>query len=277
MLGRRSWGGKQAQTLVPLLALGILLVSWDRMVEGQSAPERAAVRIVNVVAMVVGGGYDTLSDSAAGVLNARHLARENERLRAENAALEAKLTESFAYSIENKRLTELLELKTSERGGIAARVVAVEAGTQAKRLTVSKGRQDGLGERHIALAPAGLVGRALVDQLAANTAKIALIIDPRSGVAAEVAVSGDRGIVVGTSSGPGLGGHMLTMDLAADAVVHEGDEIRSSGHGGVYPGGYRIGRVVSVERNLADASQIAQVEPFVDFAHLETLLLIPPE
>ena len=281
MVGRRSWGSERIRTLVSLLALGILLVSWDRIAadrQVESAPERIAVAMVNVVAMVVGGGCDALGDSARGVLNAKSVARENEALRAENAKLEASISQMFAYSVENKRLTELLQLKAHRGGdGIAARVIAVEAGTQAKRITVSKGRQDGVGERHIAVAPAGLVGRVLADQLAPGSVKIAPIIDPRSGVAAVVAASRDRGIVVGSSSGPGLGGHMLTLDLAGDALVHEGDEVRSSGLGGVYPAGYRIGRVVSVERNLADASQVAQVKPFVDFAHLETLLLVPPE
>jgi rod shape-determining protein MreC len=279
MVGRRSWGGRRFRTLAPLLGLGVLLVTWDRLADArgaESAPERTAVRVVNAVATVVGGGYRGVADTVRGVVKAREIVAENQRLRDENAELEARITQLFSISLENKRLTELLKMQEPLRGrGIPARVIAVEAGPQAKRVTVNKGRRHGVGERFIALAPGGLVGRVLRDQVTATTAKVALIIDPRSAVAASVAASGDRGIVVGAPCGPGLGGQMLTMDLAGDAVVREGDVIVSSGHGGVYPRGHRIGRVVSVARNLADASQIAQVEPFVDFAHLDMLMLVP--
>ncbi len=280
MVKRGSVFNRRVRTLFPLLILGAILVSWNHLAAArgrQSPPEYAAVGIVNAVAAVVSVSYNTVVNSAKGMVNARALVEENKRLRAENAELEARITKLFGYSLENKRYKELLKLQESERAGVAARVIAAEAGTQAKRVTVNKGRLDGIGERFIAVAPAGLVGRVLADKLGAHTAEIALIIDPRSGVAGMVLASGDKGVVVGDPSGPGLGGHLLSMDLAGDAVVREGDVIISSGYGGVYPRGYRIGRVVSVKRNPADASQVATIRPFVDFAHLEALLLVPAE
>ncbi len=280
MVGRSSSFKRRLQTLLPLLILGIVVVSWDYFAaarDRESPLECAAVGIVNAVAAVVSVSYNTVVNSAKGMVNARALVEENKRLRAENAELEARITKLFGYSIENKRYRELLKLQESEGAGVAARIIAVEAGTQAKRVTVNKGRLDGIGERFIAIAPSGLVGRVLRDKLGAHTTEIALIIDPRSGVAGMVLASGDKGVVVGDPSGPGFRGHLLSMDLPGDAVVREGDVVVSSGYGGVYPRGYRIGRVVSVKRNPADASQIASIRPFVDFAHLETLLLVPAE
>ena len=239
MVGPRNWGGRHVRTLAPLFILGLILVSWDRLAAArqvQSAPERLAAGLVNALAGLAGGGYDSLAGSVRGVLTAGELARENERLREQNAELEARYTELFPISLENKQLAELLRLQRAQGGrGIAARIISVEAGTQAKRVTVNKGRTDGVGERHIAITSAGLVGRVVADQLAGNSAEVALIVDPRSGVAAMVAASGDKGIVVGQPSGPGLGGQMLAMDLAGDAVVRQGDLIVSSGLGGVYP------------------------------------------
>lgn len=280
MVKRGSLFNRRVRTLFLLLILGAILVSWNHIAAAggrQSPPEYAAVGLVNVLAAVINVSYSAVADSAKGVVNARALVEENKRLREENAELEARVTKLFGYSLENKRYRELLKLQESEKAGVPARVIAVEAGTQAKRVTVNKGRVDGIGERFIAVAPAGLVGRVLADKLGAHTAEIALIIDPRSGVAGMVLASRDKGVVVGDPSGPGLGGHLLSMDLPAEAVVREGDVVVSSGYGGIYPRGYRIGRVVSVKRNPADASQVADIRPFVDFAHLETLLLVPAE
>jgi len=58
--------------------------------------------------------------------------------------------------------------------------------------------------------------------------------------------------------------------------IRVGDTVISSGLGGVYPPGLRIGMVERVERSsFSGSSIVATVRPFADFNHLDFVLVLP--
>jgi cell shape-determining protein MreC len=56
--------------------------------------------------------------------------------------------------------------------------------------------------------------------------------------------------------------------------VEEGDLLLTSGMGGVYPKGLRVGRVAKVENKTSGLFLAAKVAPVVDFARLDEVFVI---
>ena len=59
--------------------------------------------------------------------------------------------------------------------------------------------------------------------------------------------------------------------------IAEGDEVISSGMGGVFPKGFMIGRVGSVEKLDTELFLKIRIVPHVDFSKLEEVLVLVAE
>jgi len=77
------------------------------------------------------------------------------------------------------------------------------------------------------------------------------------------------GIVIGNL---GAGLRVRYLPLLADVVV--GDEVVTSGMGGVFPKGIPVGRVIAVERKSGALFQEAVLEPKVDLGRLEEVVIL---
>jgi len=77
------------------------------------------------------------------------------------------------------------------------------------------------------------------------------------------------GIVVGNL---GAGLRVRYLPLLADVVV--GDEVVTSGMGGIFPKGIPVGRVTAVERTSGALFQEAVLQPKVDLGRLEEVVVL---
>jgi rod shape-determining protein MreC len=117
------------------------------------------------------------------------------------------------------------------------------------------------------ISDAGLVG--LVTATANGAAKIMLLIDRQAAVDGVVQRSRARGIVRGARQ------DSLSFQFTArEGDVEVGDVIITSGLGGVYPKGLRIGEVTQVSAPDAMMLQTADVRPAVDFGRLEQVFVM---
>ena len=121
------------------------------------------------------------------------------------------------------------------------------------------------------LSGKGLVGKVV--WVTAHSAKVQLITDSESSVAAKIQGSRAEGIVEGSVSG------QLTMDYVdRDIKVDPKLVVVTSGYGGVYPPDIPIGIVASVGEEDVNSYKEIEVQPFVDFRVLEeVMVLIVPE
>ena len=62
--------------------------------------------------------------------------------------------------------------------------------------------------------------------------------------------------------------------IPTNADITEGDLVETSGMGGIYPKGIRIGSVKSIDNTLNILDRYAWIEPAVDFDKVETVLVI---
>jgi rod shape-determining protein MreC len=195
---------------------------------------------------------------------------ENERLREQMAQLQIRLQQERALAQESRSRGELLELRSgTSLQTTGAVVIGSGASPDFRTMTIDKGTADGLRADMAVIAPAGVVGRVITPSLRA--AKVQLLIDRNAAAAAIVERSRAQGVVEGT------GGNLRMNYVSGTADVMVGDVLVTSGIEGIYPKGFVIGQIESIERSAGEFSSIA-IRSAVDFSSLETVLVVltPP-
>jgi rod shape-determining protein MreC len=203
----------------------------------------------------------------------RGLRTENDALKKEVAALQVRLQEEHALAGRSAKLQELLDLKT-EAGlpTLAAQVIAGNPNPGMRTITIDRGSADGVMADMAVIAPAGVVGR-VVGPPARHAARVQLLVDRNAAAGALTERARAGGMIVGLEADP-----PLKMELVSNlADVKAGDAVIASGVDGIYPKGFRIGRIERSERG-AGLYRTITVRPTVDFSSLEEVLvvLVPP-
>jgi rod shape-determining protein MreC len=198
--------------------------------------------------------------------------RDNERLTEEVSQLRIRLQQERALAAQSRTLQELLDLRGqvdfSTATGMVVRSTVIGGGAapEFRTVTIDKGRQDGLATGMAVLAPAGVVGRIILPS--ARASKVQLLIDVNAGAGAIVERSRAQGVVMGN------GQDRLRMDyVPGTADIKAGDVVVTSGIEGIYPKGFVIGQIESVQRGAGTYSTVV-VRPAVDFSALEGVLVV---
>jgi len=211
---------------------------------------------------VIGGARTSWDDYLA----LQRVSTENERLRQEVARLQIALQQERALAQQSRTLEQLLELRTqAELAMVAAGVIAGSASPDFRTLTIDKGTRDGLRPDMAVIAPAGIVGRIITPSTRA--AKVQLLIDRNAAAGALIERSRAQGVVEGT------GGDLRLNYVSATADVKVGDVVVTSGIDGIYPKGFVVGQIESVERGSGTFGAIV-IRPAVDFSSLEAVLVV---
>jgi rod shape-determining protein MreC len=150
---------------------------------------------------------------------------------------------------------------------VRGRVIGSEPNNFMSILIIDIGKRQGIGKGMPVVTERGLAGH--IHSVGTNWAKVLLIIDPSSSVAAMTQSMRAPGIVSGRL------GRDLVMDyIPQEEQVAVGDVILTSGMGGSYPKALVIGQVTEVHQRDIEAFQRAVVHPSVNFGRLETVLVI---
>jgi len=217
----------------------------------------------------VASGRDGVVDMWSGYVGLRSVRKENLRLNAEISGLRLELQEQRALAHQTRSLERLLELReTVALPTLSARVIAADSTPYFRTLTVDRGRDNGVRTDLAVIAPAGVVGRVVGDP-SSRAAQVQLLIDRNAAAGALVERTRAPGVVVGTDDST-----LLMMEYVSNLEdVRVGDEIVTSGIDGIYPKGFRIGKVADVEEGVG-LYQLIHVEPIVDFSQLEDVLVV---
>jgi rod shape-determining protein MreC len=198
----------------------------------------------------------------------RAVREENKRLRLETTMLKRRLDQLQDQALETQRLERMLAMRrASQAEFLTARVVGKDATNWFKTILLDRGSLEGIRRNQPALAPDGLVGRVV--EVTPTSARVQLLTDPVSAVGGLIQRTRVTGIVSGNL---GAGARVRYLPLMADVVV--GDEVVTSGMGGVFPKGILIGRITSVERKSGALFQEATLQSAVDLSRLEEVLIL---
>jgi rod shape-determining protein MreC len=202
-----------------------------------------------------------------GYVGLRRTQAENETLKRELADAQVALQQQRALADRVRGLQQLLELRDrSNLRTTAAEIIGSAASPDFRTVTIDKGSLSGLKTDMAVIAPSGVVGRVVVPS--PRSAKVQLLIDRNAAAGAIIERSRAQGVVVGAGDGRLL---LEYMSEVFDVVV--GDDVVTSGIDGIYPKGFTIGKVESVEKSGAAYKRIT-VKPSVDFASLEEVLVV---
>jgi rod shape-determining protein MreC len=202
-----------------------------------------------------------------GYIGLRGLKSENDNLKRQLADAQVALQAQRALADRSRGLEKLLEMRDrSDLRMTAAEIIGAAATPDFLTLTIDKGTRDGLRPDMSVIAPGGVVGRIVMPS--ARAAKVQLLLDRNAAAGAIIERSRAQGVVVGTGEDRLL---MENVSEASDIVV--GDIVVTSGIEGIYPKGFIIGRVDTVEKN-GPAYRSITVKPAVDFSTLEEVLVV---
>jgi len=198
------------------------------------------------------------------------LLQENKALSLEVARLTAEQSRWESLRRENDELRGLLGFKA--RAGFdltPAKVIARTSDGWWQTIRINKGSADGIKEHLAVISVNGLVGK--VTAVSRNTADILLISDPSFRVTSRIPRTGSFGVVSGR--GPSWQGDVFCrMEfIHKDNEIKPGDEVVSSGLGGVFPENIPIGYI---DRFARDPSGLYQHADVVTKADLNTLLYV---
>lgn len=219
---------------------------------------------IRVTAATIHGITGTWQD----YVDLRTVREENKRLQLETTMLKRRLDQLQDQALETQRLERMLAMRrASQAEFLTARVVGKDATNWFKTIVLDRGSLEGIRRNQPALAPDGLVGRVV--EVTPTSARVQLLTDPVSAVGGLIQRTRVTGIVSGNL---GAGARVRYLPLMADVIV--GDEVVTSGMGGVFPKGILIGRIASVERKSGALFQEASLQSAVDLSRLEEVLIL---
>ncbi|MDY3330841.1 MAG: rod shape-determining protein MreC [Pelistega sp.] len=189
--------------------------------------------------------------------NAVELAKiQTEEAQRQRIGLTQLNVQASQMAAENAQLRRLLGIKNSVTiPSVAVEILYTAANPLHQTLVLTKGANDGIAPGMPLIGEGGIVGQ--IQRVTASTAEAALITDERITMPAIVLRNGLRVVVYGS----GRPGRVEVRYLALGADIQEGDQLVTSGIGGVYPAGLAIGRVSKIENNSAQGFVSALVEP----------------
>lgn len=209
-----------------------------------------------------------VTDVWSGYIDLRGVRQENSRLRGEVAVLKRRIDQLEEQALETQRLERLLALQaTSPSTFVTARVVGKDSTNWFKSVLLDRGSLSGIRRNLPVVTPDGLVGRVV--EVTPTAAKVQLLTDPVSAAGGLVQRNRVTGIVAGSL---GAGARVHYLPLMAEVLA--GDEVVTSGLGGVFPKGIPIGRVIAVERPNGALFQEATLQPAADLGRLEEVLVL---
>jgi rod shape-determining protein MreC len=276
-LGERSW------LPLVLLILSLLLLVFHE--SGLLAPvENAAHYVLDPLQRLFSNVFKGTGGVFRTVRDVRELQAETEDLRAQVDALRVENVRLREYEAESQQLRALLSfvseypVSTYFGAEVVSRegsetypggeMVGVEPNPYLRYVTINVGAQQG-AEVGMAVVSggAGLVGR--VAEVGPRTAKVRLITDPDSAVAALLQTTRGTGLVAGQPDGT-----LQMQYIPQEEDVSVGDIVLTSGLGGLLPKGLVIGQVTEVQQKVYETFQTATVRPAVDLTRFELALVI---
>jgi len=229
-----------------------------------SLPTRATSRLKLAVGSwflpllgLSGAAQQLPADLADSVLPRRELLRQIDTLRRENQQLKEQQVQTIAIAGENDQLRDLLNWQRQAPWKLKpANVIMRDPANWWRSVQIDLGSRDGIQTNQPVLTADGLVGR--VAAVSYVSSQVILIGDPNCRASALVEnATHDMGVL--TASGP-LDNSLVELSyLASGANLKPGQNVVTSGLGGVFPKGIPIGKIVdaqSVEYGLATEARV---------------------
>ncbi|MGI6238947.1 MAG: rod shape-determining protein MreC [Christensenellales bacterium] len=199
---------------------------------------------------------------------------EYERIELENEHLNLRLSALEELEIENARLSTLLDVREDHASldPVHAKVIGRDPGQWFDTFSINRGTAHGVTEGMAIVSQGGLVG--YVYEAGLTYAKVMSIIDTRSALACLVQRTRDNGVMCGAVTADASEAQCRVHYLPNVNNIVPGDVIITSGTDSLYPKGLVIGEVIAVSQETSTDGSYVIVAPYVDFRHIEDVLVL---
>lgn len=174
-----------------------------------------------------------------------------------------------ALARENSELRQVLALvqRSPDLELVTAELTATVFEPGRNEILINRGKSHGVLDGMAVLDATGIYGQ-VVESLA-FTSRVILITDRRLAVPVVVQRSGTHALITGI----GNSSELVLEHAEITADIENGDLLVASGLGGVYPHGYPVGVVMSMEPDASGVEMRVMVEPLASM-HRRTWLLV---
>ena len=192
---------------------------------------------------------------------------ENKQLKAQVTGLRLNVAQLKDQAAENKRLQGLLGLQSQyEYTLIPARVAARDGSLFFRSVVINVGSQHGCRQYMPVVNQSGVVGKIV--QVLPQVSLVQLVQDPSN----RLSVMTQRGRSIGILETDDGNTFFILFRLHLDIRV--GDELVTSGLGGIYPKGMPVGKVMRFKNEGDPLFSKAYIKTSADFEHLEEVFVM---
>jgi rod shape-determining protein MreC len=262
----------------PLIVAFLILLTIVSMVMDRGSPidgqgelpwwQAIVLEITAPVERVVSAPIDGVTNFFEEYVDLLGVRADNRRLLRRIAEIESENLQFREALVSSGHLARVASMRDEiEIPMLPAEVVGLDVAPWFRSVLVDRGAQHGVEPGYPVITHEGVVG--VVTATSDHAAKTMLLLDRQSSVDALVQRSRARGAV------RGVGRDHLEFEFVvrgADVVV--GDEVVTSGLGGIYPKGLRLGRVGELRDAGGRLTRIAVIDPAVDLGQLEQVFVM---
>ncbi len=267
-----------SRILLPVLFAALLLLTTTLMVvDRRTVPEGGSdqtwlssvlIEVAAPIQKLIKAPVDLLGETWTDYVALVDLRTDNEALRARVAALEEENLQFREALVASGNLERIVQMRENfEVPLLPSEVVGQDVFPWFRSVLLDRGRSHDVLSGMPVVSDHGVVG--LVTATSPHASRAMLLLDRQSAVDAIVQRSRARGIV----RGKGAGGLEFVFMVRGDDVQPD-DVVITSGMGGVYPKGLRIGTIEAVQTEEARLLHTAWVHPSVDFGRLEQVFIM---
>jgi len=263
---------------LPLLFAALLLITTILMVvDRRTVPKGGSdhswlsgvlIEIAAPIQKVIRLPVDFLGETWTDYIALVDLRRENETLRARVAALDEENLQFREALVASGNLERIVQMRENfEVPLLPSEVVGQDVFPWFRSILLDRGRSHEVLSGMPVVSDHGVVG--LVTATSPHASRAMMLLDRQSAVDAIVQRSRARGIVRGRGTG-----ELEFVFMVRGDDVQPNDVVITSGVGGVYPKGLRIGAIAAVQTEEARLLHTGSVQPSVDFGRLEQVFIM---
>lgn len=259
-------------TGLTVLFVMLIVVSLFRS-DAVSGPQSLVKSILMPMQEGINKTGSAVVDAVNNVETLHKAQKENEELKKQVMELqqEISLMQQDKYEVDQYR--ELFELSNQyeDYEMTGANVIAKDSGNWFHSFIIDKGTNDGLAVDMAVLAQGGLAG--IITSVGPSASRVMAIIDDDSNITS-MSMSMKESCMVSGDLELYEEGRLRLMYADKDASITEGDKIVTSNISTKYLPGLLIGYVDEIETDANNMTKSGTIIPYVDFTHLDTVLVI---
>ncbi len=238
------------------------------------AVDKAATDISTPMVDLLGLPFRLLKSGFTFIGDNKIILKRNKELFNKVKLLERQVNSFKIRENQYSQLEKLAKLKYKYNYDILpARIVLKDNMDWSKTIVINRGSRDGLMINMAVISGAGLVGKIIRTGYAYS--RVLLLIDSNFKIGARLRNSRFAGLL------EGQGMNQLVLNyLPREATFNEGEEVVTSGLGGIFPAGYLIGTIKKTHFEEYGFYKYVTVKPSVNFNTLESVAVVkrlPPK